>query len=272
MLLYQRLILLQKRLYEIINPAVKDDLASRVCDIGLMALISINVIAVILESVDTIANKLGPIFSIFEMISVIIFTIEYAIRVWTCTVNAKFSSPLIGRIRFIFTFLSLVDLFAILPFYAPLLIPFDLRFLRAIRLIRLFRIFKFARYVEAMQTIIRVFNSKKHELAITALTVMLLLIISSSIMYFVEGKAQPDVFSSIPAAMWWGVVTLTTVGYGDIYPVTLVGKLMAAFIAILGIGLFALPAGILGSGFVDEVQRAKNKDITCPHCGGKIER
>jgi len=202
--------------------------------------------------------------------SIAIFTIEYLLRLWTCTINNRFRDPLMGRIRFALTPLALVDLMAILPFYLPMLIPFDLRFIRAVRLFRLFRLFKIGRYSRSLRTIGNVLKSKKEDLFITVFTVFILLVVASSLMYFVENEAQPEAFSSIPTAMWWGVITLTTVGYGDIYPVTMAGKILGSIISILGIGIFALPTGILASGFAEEIQKRRAKRITCPYCGKDI--
>jgi len=150
-------------------------------------------------------------------------------------------------------------------------IPFDLRFIRAIRLIRLFRLFKLGRYSVAIKLFGRVLKGKREELFITAFAIFILLTISSSLLYYVEHKAQPEVFSSIPAAMWWGVATLTTVGYGDIYPITSLGKFLGAIISLLGIGLFAMPAGILSAGFIEEIRKKKETAKTCPHCGEKLD-
>jgi voltage-gated potassium channel len=161
---------------------------------------------------------------------------------------------------------------AILPFYLPMIITLDLRFIRAVRLFRLVRIFKMGRYSESLRLLENVFKEKKEALLITIFMVFILLVIASSLMYFVENEAQPEVFSSILKAMWWGVATLTTVGYGDIYPVTLIGKILGGAIAILGIGMFALPAGILGSGFVEQIQRTRSKSRVCPHCGKDIDQ
>ena len=162
--------------------------------------------------------------------------------------------------------MALVDLAAILPFYLPMVLMLDLRFVRAIRLMRLFRLFKMGRYSQSLKMIINVFRAKKPELMISLAVLSILLIFASSLMYYCEHEAQPDNFSSIPAAMWWGVSTLTTVGYGDIYPVTHIGRFMGAIISILGIGIFALPAGILASGMIDEMQKEKEPSV-CPHCG-----
>jgi voltage-gated potassium channel len=152
-----------------------------------------------------------------------------------------------------------------------MILPFDLRFLRVLRLFRLARVLKLGRYSEALRTLSRVLRSRKEELAVTASAVVMVLVISSSLMYYVEHGAQPKAFPNIPAAMWWGVVTLTTVGYGDIYPVTVLGKIAGAIIALSGIGLFALPAGILAGGFAQELQQRGKKVVHCPHCGKPID-
>jgi len=159
--------------------------------------------------------------------------------------------------NFFTIFLSLV---AILPFYIPMIIPIDLRFLRVIRLVRIFRIFKLGRYSESLQMLGRILRKKKSELIVTFFVVILLIIISSSLIYEFEREAQPEKFSSIPISMWWAIVTLTTVGYGDVYPVTIIGKILSSVIALLGIGLFALSPGILSSGMVEELQREKSKN------------
>lgn len=258
------------RTYEVIEKATPGDLASRVFDIAIMTLIFTNIIAVIFETVSSIAAYMMPFFRAFEFISVIIFTIEYLLRLWSCTADMKFKDPIKGRIRFALTPLAIVDLMAILPFYLPMLIPFDLRFVRILRLIRMFRIFKIGRYSDSMKVLGKVLKAKKEELCMTFFVVIILLTLFSSMMYFIENKAQPEAFSSIPAAMWWGVATLTTVGYGDVYPITPMGKFLGAIISLLGIGLFALPAGILGSGFVMEMQKKEKKVKICPHCGKKI--
>ena len=262
---------IKKRTYEVLEKAAVGDILSRIFDIFIMSLIFLNIIAVILETVDSIALHFLPLFRTFEIISVVIFTVEYVLRLWSCTINKKYSNSLKGRIRFALTPMAIVDLVAILPFYVPMIIPFDLRFVRVLRLIRMFRLFKVSRYSSSMKTLAAVLKAKKEELFITAFVVIILLVVFSSLMYFVENTAQPEAFSSIPAAMWWGVATLTTVGYGDVYPVTPIGKFLGALIAILGIGMFALPAGILGSGFVEEMRKKREKKVVCPHCGKPID-
>jgi len=259
------------RINQIINVAKPGDTASKVFDIFIMTLIALNVIAVILETVESLAQQFTSFFWTFEVVSVIIFTVEYILRLWVCTENKKYKHSIIGRIRFAFTVLPMIDLLAILPFYIPMIIPVDLRFLRAIRLIRLFRLFKVGRYSRSVKLLGSVLRSKKEELVVTVFAVFILLICASSVMYLVEKQAQPDNFSSIPAAMWWGVATLTTVGYGDVYPITTIGKIAGAVIALLGIGLFALPTGILASGLIVAIQKKDKDKKRCPHCGKVID-
>jgi voltage-gated potassium channel len=166
----------------------------------------------------------------------------------------------------------LIDLMAILPFYLPFLLPADLIFLRSARLMRLMRVLKLGRYSDAIQVFFRVVRLKKEQLVVAGFGVGILLIFASSLMYYFEHEAQPSVFGSIPHAMWWAIITLTTVGYGDVYPVTDMGRFLAAVIALLGIGMFALPAGILSAGFVEYGEMKKAPRGRCPHCGGRIDR
>jgi voltage-gated potassium channel len=254
---------IKRRFYEILEVASPGDKPSRIFDIFIISLIFLNVVAIILETIEKLSLQFSAFFRIFEIFSVIIFTIEYVSRVWSSTENPKHKKPIAGRVRFILTPLALVDLFAILPFYLPMFIPFDLRFLRAIRLIRIFRLFKMGRYSESMKLFGKVFKAKKEELFIAVFAVFILLTISSSLLYYVEHDAQPQAFSSIPSAMWWGVATLATVGYGDVYPITPLGKFFGAIISLLGIGMFALPAGILSAGFVEEIRKRRESVKTC---------
>lgn len=258
----------KERINEILDKAQTGDSTSRLIDLFIMGLIVLNVVAVILETVETVLASYRWAFEAFDAFSVGVFTIEYLLRMWSCTADGRYSRPVRGRIRFFLTPLALVDLIAILPFYLPLVTTVDLRVLRAMRLLRLF---KLGRYSTSLQTLGNVLRKHRGELVVTLFVLLIMLVIASTLMYFAEHRAQPDAFSSIPAAMWWGIVTLTTVGYGDTYPVTGVGKLLGAVIALLGIGMFALPAGILGSGFAGEIDRRKEEGGVCPHCGREME-
>ncbi len=274
---------IKRRIHEILEVAPPGDRFSRAVNLSIMALIILNVIAVILSTVEELLPQYDPIFGAFEVFSVAVFSIEYALRIWSCTVDEEFASPVRGRLRFMRTPFAVIDLVAILPFFLPFFVA-DLRHVRAIRLFRLFRIFKMARYSEAMRTLGRVLTLKKVELFISLFSLLILLIFSSTMIYYVEHDAQPEEFSSIPAAMWWGIVTLATVGYGDVYPITPAGKFIGALVILVGIGMFALPAGILASGFVEVLDGRKGSErdegvrevevgaaVICPCCGKRID-
>lgn len=263
---YQKIKIATHQLLEANNTNLR---YARVFHTFMLSLISFNVLAVILETVDSLFDDYSDLFTYFEYFSVACFSMEYLLRIWCCNINKKFSGSWIGRIKFLLTPMALVDLLSIAPFYLPMITDLDLRFLRAIRLSRIFRLFKIGRYSSAYTLIKHVIILKKEYLAITIVFGATLLIVASSLMYFIEHEAQPQVFSSIPATMWWGIITLTTVGYGDTFPITPLGKFLSGLLALLGIGLFALPAGILASGFSEEIQKQKCESL-CPHCGKNI--
>lgn len=258
--------------YELFAPTLGGDLGRRV-DLVIMALIVVNVTAVILETVDWIAAAGGAFFWYFEVVSVVIFTIEYLGRIWSAIEDGTYVGPVTGRLKFASKPLLVVDLLAILPFYLALTgLQIDLRFLRALRLLRLFRLLKLVRYSTALKTFVTVFRDKKEMLVMGVVTNGLLLTLASSAMYYVEHPHQPEVFSSIPAAFYWGFITLTTVGYGDVTPVTPLGRLFTGVIAMLGVGLFALPASILASGFIKQAADDCTEGEYCPHCGERIDK
>ena len=261
---------MKKRIYEIVEEAAPGNRVGEIFAIFIISLISLNVVALIVGTVEEIHQVSPQAFSIFEIISVAIFTVEYLLRVWSCTADPRYSHPVLGRLRFAVSALAIIDLLAILPFYL-VLVPLvnlhglDLRFLRATRLFA--RVARLSRYSSGMRTLARVIHNKRGELLTVMMVLSLLLLLASSLMFFAENKAQPDKFANIPKAMWWSIITLT---YGDVFPVTVAGRLLAGMMAIVGIGLFALPAGILGSGFVEEVSKRTNAPRICPHCDREI--
>lgn len=238
----------------------ESDRFSKAFDSFIMALILLNVLAVILETVESIHDKYDLWFDYFEIFSVVVFSIEYIVRVWACTAMEKYKHPVIGRLKYMLSVEAIIDLLAIIPFYLPLLIGHsDGRVIRVLRLLRLFRIFKLGRYSLAFSLVTDVIKKRKEELVVTLTLLLILLIFASTIMFYIENEANPEAFPSIPQTMWWGVATLTTVGYGDVYPITPLGKLLGAMIAVLGVGLFALPAGIIAAGFEGELSERKQK-------------
>lgn len=254
---------LKIRIHEIIEKAPEGDKLSRIFDIFIISLIILNVTSVILETVDILYLKYSAFFTNFELFSVAVFSAEYILRLWTCNLNERFRQPIKGRIRFALTPLAVIDLLAILPFYLAAILLVDLRFIRILRLFRILRVLKVARYSESIRNIARVIIGKKEELFMSVFILLIVLIMSSSLMYFVENSAQPEAFSSIPASMWWGIITLTTIGYGDIYPITPLGKFLGGIIAIIGIGMIALPAAVIVSGYFKQQEETRK----CPHCG-----
>jgi voltage-gated potassium channel len=262
---------LKKQVYILMHPISGNTRWDKLLNVFLVLLIVLNVIAVILETEHELYVEYKTYFDNFDLFSVIIFSIEYVLRVWSATQEKRYHHWFWGRLRYIFTPAALIDLLAILPFYLHALFVLDLRVLRLLRLLRFLRIFRLTSYMSSAKVLTNVFKNKAQELLISLILTIGLIILSSCIMYFAEHPAQPDKFSSIPATLWWSVVTLTTIGYGDMIPVTLVGKFFTAVIALTGVALLALPAGIITAGFIEEMRKArKPKTHTCPNCGFEI--
>ncbi|MBN2843980.1 MAG: ion transporter [Sedimentisphaerales bacterium] len=234
----------------------------------ILTVILLNVIAVIIGSVESIQKRCGFWLDGFELISVIIFTVEYLARLWSCVSDSRFQGAIRGRIKHSLGIISIIDLLAILPFYLPF-VGIDLRSLRILRLLRILRIARLGRYYNSLKIIKHVLYHNRRELIMTFALLFTLLVFASTLLHCCENTAQPEIFSSIPATMWWAVTTVTTVGYGDMCPITPAGKLCAGLISILGIITFALPTGIIGAGFVQEVQE-RQKSRKCPHCGKEL--
>ncbi len=240
---------------------------SFVVNISLSVLIFINSIVIIVSTIPTISSSYHQLLINFEVFSVIVFTAEYLLRIWSCVEKKGYSHPVKGRLKFMFSFWGLVDFLAIFPFFFTMFTA-DFGLIRILRLLRILRLFRMSRYFHAFKVINSVLRNKKEELILSFSFIFFLMIISSSLMYYIEHDSQPEVFSSIPTALWWGVNTMTTVGYGDIFPITKTGKVLGAFVAICGISLFAMPAGILASGFNEHIRGYKNEQgkVKCPFC------
>jgi voltage-gated potassium channel len=245
---------LRARLYYILEQRDGTSPLGPYVDGFLVVLIVLNVLAVILESVPHLAAAHGFWFQLFDHLSVFVFTIEYLARVWV-VVEDPHKTPYgdFGcRWRYMLTPMALVDLLAILPFYLAFLIDIDLRFLRVFRVLRLL---KLSRYSPALATVAKVFAAQRRALLAALMIMMTLLVFSGSVAYLLEHKVQPDKFGSIPSSMWWAMATLTTVGYGDVTPMTPAGKVFGGILMIMGIAMYALPTGILASGFAQEFRK-----------------
>ena len=245
---------MRRRVYEWLEPGEQSSSWEHVIDFVLIFLILVSVAVVVLQSMPEMAEWNATLDHI-ERYCVYLFSLEYLLRLWTCVENPRFAHPVRGRLRYMTSAMGVIDLAALAPFY---LMPFaesDTVVFRLLRIFRLIRVLKFGRYNASIGLLGRVFRSRREELFLSLVLVITLVVIASTFMYAVEHNAQPKAFPSIPAAMWWGIVTMTTVGYGDVYPITTAGKVVAGISVLLGVGLFALPAGILASGFADEMQR-----------------
>lgn len=247
---------MKQKVYSILN---EDDYSGdlhQLIDTVLVAIIALSVTAVVLESVQPIHEMLAFEFHIFDMISVAIFSIEYVLRIYSITENPEYKERIAGRFRYATTINAVIDLAAILPFYLTFFIQMDLRFLRVMRLLR---ILKLTRHSTAMQTLIEVVMDEMPVLQAALFVSLLVSLFASSAIYILEHEAQPDKFNSIPEAMYWAIITLTSVGYGDYYPVTPLGQFFASAAAIIGVVLVALPTGMLASGFSDKIRRQKDE-------------
>ena len=245
----------KQRLYHILERGQPEDPLSQVVDWALILLIVGNVVAAAAGTVEPLYERHQEAFWAFEVFSVAIFTVEYLCRLWVCTEHLSLSGhgPIKARLKFAVSPYSLIDLLAILPFYLALFVPTaDLRFLRVFRLLRLL---KLTRYSPALASLWQVLVNERRALAAALLIMVILLIISSTAIYHVEHDVQPENFGSIPAAMWWAIATLTTVGYGDVVPLTGLGRAIGGLVMILGLAMFALPVGIIASGFATEIHR-----------------
>lgn len=249
--------LTRSRIAEILNKGSHGDKASRQFDLALSLLIFANVIAVCLESVSALQRQFGQYFLAFELFSVTVFALEYLARIWTAPHHHKHKhpSPLKSRLSYMFSLTGVIDLLAIVPSLLQFLIPgLDLRWIRAIRLIRLL---KMSHYSSAIEDLISAIYDERRAFGAALYLLMIALFLASAAMYVAENSAQPDKFSSIPETMWWALITLTTVGYGDVSPVTPLGKIIGAITALSGVCTVALLTGIVGSAFAAQIAKRK---------------
>jgi len=246
------------RIYEILEMTNAEDKKAEAVNLFMLVLVVLNVTAVVLETVESIYLAHKVLFQYFADISIAIFTIEYILRIWSCDVDPKYRRHILGRLRFSLTPLAMIDLLVILPTYVVLAFPADHKLLRSLRVLWTFRLLKLSRYSQSLQTIKDVIRAQKRELAMSFSAILFFMVLSSTVIYFLEHEAQPQRFPDIPATMWWAVLTMTTVGE-NFYPITTLGKLMGGLLIILGVATFALPTSILTSGFVEELEKRREE-------------
>lgn len=249
-MLFQSIRRLRLFVYNVLQNDEHDTLFSRCVDYFLIFLIMTNVAAVIAESVDSWYYPYQEYFTWFEHFSIVVFSIEYLLRLWSVAEEKPEKTTWRQRWKWLKSPSALIDLAAIAPAFLNFFVTIDLRFLR---ILRLFRILKLTRYFASLRILLVVISKEKGSFQAVIFILIIMIVTASSGIYLVENHAQPEEFESIPKAMWWAVVTLTTVGYGDVTPVTNTGKILGAVITILGVGLAALPAGILATGLANEL-------------------
>ncbi len=246
---------LRRRVFEVAESGREDDFPSRLFDGFLITLILLNVTAFAAETVSEVHAKWQRELYLFELFSVAIFTLEYVLRIWAA-VEVPFLQRMPAwkaRVKFAGRPFLIIDLLAILPFYLSFLFPFfDLRVLRLFRVVRFL---KLARYSPALHTLMKVMSNERRALMGALILTLTMLLFASTGIYFIERNVLDTQFSSVPAAAWWAMATLTTVGYGDITPVTVLGKIFGSVVMLIGLGLFALPIAIISTGFAQESSR-----------------
>jgi len=260
------------KVHILLHPELGNTKWDKIINGFIITLIILNITAVMLETVPSIHDPHQEFFRIFDLVSVIIFTIEYVLRVWSINHDHRYRHSIHGRLRYMMSTDGLIDLLAILPFYVHVFVGFDLRVLRIFRLLRFLRLFRLTAYMKSARMVKNVFKTRANELKLSLVLILFFIIMASCLLYFAEHRAQPAVFSSIPATIWWPVVTATSVGYGDMVPITVLGKTLTGILSLSGLAVFALPAGIITAGFLEEMRKMKNPKIhVCPHCGKPLD-
>jgi voltage-gated potassium channel len=245
---------LRRRLYEILHHGTIGDRTSRIAGQFIVLLIIVNLVAVALESVPDLAERYGPLFTAVEMLSLTVFSLEYGLRVWVAVDHPPYHHlrPHQARLKFIFSAMGIVDLLAVLPFWFALVLPADLRVVQVFRVVRLL---KLTRYSTGVSSLLHVIYTERRALLGCFIILMGTTLIAASVMHLIERNVQPNKFGTIPDAMWWAIVTLGTLGYGDVVPVTVLGRVVAGLTIFLGLIMIALPVGIVATAFADQIHR-----------------
>lgn len=248
------------RLFAILHKPEPGNRAARYVNFLLALLIVVNALAVAAESMPGLRARWGREFSWLEMVSTLLFAVEYLLRLWTCVEQQQLSRPLRGRLRYAVQPLAVLDLLVVVTHWTPL----DLRFLRVARLVRLLKVLHLFEFDAALQRLAASLQRRRELLIVSVALMAVCVYVSSALLYQVEHTRQPDVFSSIPATFWWACMTFTTVGYGDMTPITVAGRIFAALISVFGIGVFALPAAIVTAAIIES---SATHDHVCESCG-----
>ena len=251
----------KKRIFDIIQIGRRDDWPSRLFDLGLIFMILLNLFIAIFATFEA-SRPYQEIIDRIDFVTVAAFTVEYLLRVWTAEFLYPGISPLRAAARYMISFNGIIDLLSFFPYYLPVFLPQGAVAFRMFRVIRILRLFQINAYYDALNVIGAVLRSKRDQLLSSIFIILVLMTASSLFMYGLEHEAQPEVFKNAFSGMWWAVSTLLTVGYGDIYPVTVAGRVFGTILTFLGVGMVAIPTGILSAGFVEQYRRLEKLDST----------
>ncbi len=249
----------KKRIFQIIEVCYDLDFLSRFYDIVNVLAIILNLAVSVLYTFDNIRESYGALMTVIEAVTVVFFVVDYFLRVWTADILYSELSKGKAHRRYIFSFMGIVDLLSFLPYFLPIFFPAGTVAFRMIRIVRIFRLFRINAYYDSLSVITEVIVSKSQQLISSVFIILVLMLASSLCMYSLEHEAQPDVFTNAFSGIWWATSTLLTVGYGDIYPITTMGKLFGIFISFLGVGMVAIPTGIISAGFVNQYTNIKRR-------------
>ena len=252
-----RLERIKKRTFEIIEIGTPDDYVSRVYDFTGLLAIFVNLTVSLMYTFDHLEALWGPALLGIERVTVVFFAVDYILRVWTAQYLRPDQSRPKAMWKYITSFTGLVDMLSFLPYYLPVFFPSGVVAFRMLRVLRIFRLFRINAYYDSLNVITAVLAGKRQQLISSIYIIVVLMLASSLCMYSLEHEAQPEVFSNAFSGVWWSVSTLLTVGYGDIYPITTAGKIMGIFLTCLGVGMVAIPTGIISAGFVEQASRLK---------------
>jgi len=263
---------IKKRLFSMVSVGVVDEPINQAYDVISTGALIINLVAAIMNTYDSLTIKFGGTFAMIEKITVAFFAIDFILRMFTATelYPGVKTAKAVGK--YVFSFAGIVDWLSFLPYYLPVFFPSGAAVFRMFRVVRILRLFRINAYYDSLNVITEVLSSKKQQLMSSVFIIVILMVASSLCMYSVEHAAQPDVFQNAFSGIWWAASTLLTVGYGDIYPVTTLGKFFGILIAFLGVGMVAIPTGIISAGFVEQYTRLKELgDLAAEHSINFIE-
>ncbi len=247
----------KKRIFDIIQIGFDEDWQSRAFDIMLMVMILANLFIAVYSTFDSAEPYMGLLGTV-ELITVVAFAIEYGLRIWTAEYLYPQKSKKQAVVKYITSFSGIIDMLSFVPYFLPIFFPMGIVAFRMFRVVRIFRLFRVNAYYDALNVIGDVIRGKRDQILSSIFIILVLMLASSLCMYSLENEAQPEVFRNAFSGFWWAVSTLLTVGYGDIYPITIPGRIFGIIITFLGVGMVAIPTGILSAGFVEQYTRVKS--------------